>query len=333
MKEKEQISKMMKTAESKLKSEVKVLNKKIKNLNKTNEELSTDLSNQTAITDLCLEDSNGFRQEIQQHLNEIKMLKSLLHYYNPHTSIIDDRYIVIDHHNDDIGYKINYCDLICQLKELFECPLSLERLVNPVILPSGKTINESCFNQLVDSRDPFNKEFVVKHKIHNRFAREVKEIIEASDSKLLEQQQIYQNLKPLLNIDIQGRSKDTQTDFVVRSEEDIATINQISSLLEDFKADGLRNKQIIEKLKEELECAEKVKATAIEMLEAEQRKKDVKNISNNLIMKEDKSQMCDLCCIYDDINEDFMNESQSEFLKGQNINYQDYNSKKCKFIN
>ena len=220
---------------------------------------------------------------------------------------------MIDYHSGGICYKDNYCDLIYQLKELFECPLSLDRLVDPVILPSGKTINESCFNQLVDSRDPFNKEVIVKHKIHNRFANEVKEIIEGSEKQMLEQQQSYQKLKARLDIERQELSKDTQTDFVVRPEEDISHINQLSSLLEEYKTDGHRNQQIIEKLEEELECVKQEKAKAFVMLEEEQRKKETKDISINLIMKEDKSQLCDLSCLYDDeINADFMNESQSE---------------------
>ena len=129
--------------------------------------------------------------------------------------------------------------------------MSLDRLKNPIILPSGYTINEDFFDKLVDSKDPFNKDFVVKHKIHNRFVNEVKEIVKDSEDKLLKQYQSYQEFKTQLDIIRQERSKDTQTDFVV-SEDDVTTIERLSSLVEDYKEDGHRNQQIIEKLEEEL---------------------------------------------------------------------------------
>ena len=56
-----------------------------------------------------------------------------------------------------------------------------------------------------------------------------------------------------------------------------------------------RNKQIIEKLEEELICIEQEKATAIELLNVEQTKSKTKDLSNkSIIIKEDKSLMCDL---------------------------------------
>ena len=85
---------------------------------------------------------------------------------------------------------------------------------------------------------------IVKHKIHNRFAIQVKEIVEASEE-----------IKDQLDKDRQKRCKDTQTDFVSKSEDIIEIINQLRSLLEDYKLDGHRNQQTIEKLEKELECA------------------------------------------------------------------------------
>ena len=173
--------------------------------------------------------------------------------------------------------------------------MSLDRLKNPIILPSGFTIDESYFDRLIDCKDPYNKEFIVKYKICNRFARQVKEIIEASEEQMLKQQQSYEELKAQLDIERQECSKDTQTDFVVRSEEDIRTINQLRSVVENCKLDGHRNQKIIEELEEELACIEHEKATAIELLNVEQTKNKAKDLSNiPIIIKEEKSLMCDL---------------------------------------
>ena len=110
-----------------------------------------------------------------------------MHNYNLPSDKTSNKNIVIGHQNDDIRYKDNYFELIFQLKNLFECPLSFDRLKNPIILPSGFTIDESYFDRLIDCKDPYNKEFIVKYKICNRFARQVKEIVEASEEQMLKQ--------------------------------------------------------------------------------------------------------------------------------------------------
>ena len=98
---------------------------------------------------------------------------------------ICNKNIVIGHQNDDIRYKDNYFKLIFQLKDFLECPLSFDYLKNPIILPSGLTIDESYFDRLIDSKDPYNKQLIVKQKIHNRFAIQVKEIVETSEEQML----------------------------------------------------------------------------------------------------------------------------------------------------
>ena len=109
------------------------------------------------------------------------------------------------------------------------------------------------------------------------------------------QQQSYQEIKAQLEIDREERSKGTQTDFVIRAEEDITTINQLSNLVEYYKLDGHQNQQIIEKLQEELIYINKVKERALKLLKVEQTKSKAEGISNFMKnIKEDKSLMCDL---------------------------------------
>ena len=71
--------------------------------------------------------------------------------------------------------------------------MSLDQLDNPTILPSGFTINESYFDKLINRRDPYNKNLTVKCKIVNRFAKEVKEIIEGFKKLVAEDEQKIQN--------------------------------------------------------------------------------------------------------------------------------------------
>ena len=124
---------MCKETESKLKSEMKNLNKKIEALNKANRELKANLSNQTAISDLYLENSRKLEEEVQQLTDEIKFLKNLLNNYQRNETDDNNREIVFVRQNDEISYNTNFHNLISKLKELFECPLSLAHLEKPII--------------------------------------------------------------------------------------------------------------------------------------------------------------------------------------------------------
>ena len=171
--------------DSKTKKELKDLYKKVEILTKTNKELKTSYNNQTMISNLYLEDCKALQNEVQHYIKEAKGLKDLLDKGQANEANSKD--IVIINQNEDFSYKSNYEDLMTQLKDLLECPLSLDCIKTPIILLSGFTIEEEYFDRLIDSKDPYNNEFIVKHKIHNRFARQFKEIVEASEDKILKQ--------------------------------------------------------------------------------------------------------------------------------------------------
>ena len=279
--------------DSKTKKELKDLYKKVEVLTKTNKELKTSFNNQATISNLYLEDCKALQNEVQHYIKEAKALKDLKDKDQANEANYKD--IVIINQNDDISYKNNYEDLMTQLKDLFECPLSLDCIKTPIILLSGFTIEEEFFDRLVDSKDPYNKEFIVKHKIHNRFVRQVKEIVEASEDQILKQQHSYQEIKAQFEIDKQECSKDTQTDFDFRFEEVISFIKQFNNFIGNYNSDEHRNQQIIEKLQEELIYINKVKERALKLLKVEQTKNKAEGISNFMKnIKEDKSLMCDL---------------------------------------
>ena len=113
-----------------------------------------------------------------------------------------------------------YSDLVNNLKKLFECPLSLVELTSPIILPSGVTIQEDCLSLLLKrgNTDPYDKDLKVNDKIVNKFALNVREVIEDSQKKVSAEQDKKVDELSLTNVE-------TQTDLEVRSENDIALID------------------------------------------------------------------------------------------------------------
>ena len=71
-------------------------------------------------------------------------------------------------------------NLLSDLEELLVCPISLERLRNPVMLPSGETIDESTLDRFAeDSKcDPYTRQFLFDCKIVNKLAVMLAEIVE-----------------------------------------------------------------------------------------------------------------------------------------------------------
>ena len=90
---------------------------------------------------------------------------------------------------NDVHYFEFYDTLVSNLEELFECPLSMADLTSPMILPSGRTIQEDNLDELIrrNSLDPFNKNLRVQHKIVNRFVFDVKDVIDNSQKKVKEE--------------------------------------------------------------------------------------------------------------------------------------------------
>mmetsp|Transcript_31542 Transcript_31542/g.36018 ORF Transcript_31542/g.36018 Transcript_31542/m.36018 type:complete len:158 (+) Transcript_31542:261-734(+) len=72
-----------------------------------------------------------------------------------------------------------------EVRDLVECPLSLEVMRSPVVLPSGITIEEAEFDRLKEKgmNDPYDNKLKVKDKISN-----------CTVKKLVD---LFNNLKPL----------------------------------------------------------------------------------------------------------------------------------------
>ena len=83
----------------------------------------------------------------------------------------------------DVNYFEFYDSFYSDIKALFDWPLTMAEMTKPCILPSGITIQEDCWDELIKRKckDPYNKDLKIKQKIVNRFAIEVREIIDKSE--------------------------------------------------------------------------------------------------------------------------------------------------------
>mmetsp|Transcript_10366 Transcript_10366/g.9160 ORF Transcript_10366/g.9160 Transcript_10366/m.9160 type:complete len:114 (-) Transcript_10366:21-362(-) len=79
-----------------------------------------------------------------------------------------------------IVYRSLFQKLKEELSQSFECPLSLDTISSPAILPSGHTIEESFMVALINKRklDPFNNTNRCRKIVINRFCIQVREILE-----------------------------------------------------------------------------------------------------------------------------------------------------------
>ena len=112
--------------------------------------------------------------------NDIKSKDEII--YN----LMTDAYNAKNENNQNF-YANAYNELISKLNELFQCPLSLDQIVIPVILPSGITITEGFFDVLKNRNDPYDKNMKITGKIFNRFARDVMDIVKNSKDAVFEE--------------------------------------------------------------------------------------------------------------------------------------------------
>ena len=214
LKQSKQSNKSYKAANARICRDLENMKSELEFLMRNSLDLSASFDNHKKI---YLQEYERSIKQIEQYIEKIKMPKQLQ----------KDQGILDNFKYNDKGYNKKYFDLIFQLKQMFVCPISLDCLSNPVILPSGITINEEFFDKLINKKDPYNNNLIVNCKIHNRFAAEVKEIVEASEKQLINEQ--LNDKEP--SIDTQDCRKCIQTDFNVEAEEEkIADIGQLNSL-------------------------------------------------------------------------------------------------------
>ena len=166
--------------------------------------------------------SKQFQKEIK--INKIELEQSQIEINQLKNAIIDQRKKYLELHNKEswdktesrlIYYTKLYYSLESKLQKLLEWPLSLDKLANPTILPSGITITESYFNRLINQKDPYNKKLKVSQKICNRIAKDLQEIINESENVVFKEEKEVQQIQKQLKENRLLNSKETQTNFKI----------------------------------------------------------------------------------------------------------------------
>ena len=74
--------------------------------------------------------------------------------------------------------------MLNDLNDLFKCPILNTKMDNPMILPSGNTVDKDTISQIKDDRDPYNKNLKTSNAIPNRLAKQIKEILDGAKQNL-----------------------------------------------------------------------------------------------------------------------------------------------------
>jgi DNA repair exonuclease SbcCD ATPase subunit len=198
-------------------------------------------------------------------------------------SIIDRQsknYLNLTHRNEEVyrnyvktlqgsetRYKHLYGGLRTRLTTILECPITAITIKNPMILPSGVTIDSTALSSIAE-KDPFNREMKASDLIPNRIVTEILEV-----------------LKGLKNLPIpQQRTQDIQTDEV-KEEEDSREVKKykekINSLEKEIIQLEITKDEAVEKMRgmeEEIMIFEGTKSYL--MVEMNKQKKEVEKLKS-----------------------------------------------------
>lgn len=153
----------------KLKLQVVATNKGIKRLHKANNKLTNDFNTlSTEVPNLVVGLNKTFR-EIDEKIQTIKHLRGKIE--NLKAEVSSWKSISKSLHQPQIPVNpypkmlskeaavIKYDNLLYKIGEILTCPITLERFKNPVLTPSGNTIDEEMMDSLIqrNSLDPFTR--------------------------------------------------------------------------------------------------------------------------------------------------------------------------------
>ena len=183
---------------SKYKSEINQLNNEKQELQKENDLLKTKIKQSLAKS-----------EKLNLKIDEIRSARSDVHYFEFYDKLVEG------------------------LKDLIECPLSLVDITSPIILPSGNTVQENKFNELVarNCLDPFDETLAVRHKIVNRFMIKVKEEIKKSQNNVIKESEKRRAAEEAkIRAQQNSKSVEIQVDIKTRSDDDIKEINNLQNM-------------------------------------------------------------------------------------------------------
>ena len=188
-------------------NEISELKRKIDKLNNKNDELKTATDELKSKNDELKTVIDELKSKIneQSSLLNIKKIESIeyenkIDIFKLEIDYLKDKYadqelnfneLICNQNHLELKWDIYsemYSSLIYKINNILDWPITLDRLVNPIILPSGVTIEEYCFDKLINKKDPYDKNLIVKNKIYNRIAKNINEIIKQSDLAIYEKE-------------------------------------------------------------------------------------------------------------------------------------------------
>ena len=121
---------------------------------------------------------NGLLGSQKNHLKKIKELdnslgllkKAYLNIFKEKKALLKQR--------TDTEIKDKYTSLLKKLEELLQCPINLELMVEPVLTPSGNTLDKQAMEPLISrkKRDPFTRQGFCKVIKPNYLVKQILEI-------------------------------------------------------------------------------------------------------------------------------------------------------------
>ena len=100
------------------------------------------------------------------------------------TEIVNSTDLSNEVQRDSILHKI-----LSKLSELIDCPISMIQIQNPVILPSGVTIDRKAYDNLIGKKDPYDKTLVVGKVVVNRIFKDIIEFLHEISDQINENKQ------------------------------------------------------------------------------------------------------------------------------------------------
>ena len=187
-----------------------------------------------------IKDLQGTIKELSE---KIKLITNLKKKYN--SPVIDPSNEVQS--ETPVDFVLKEKDLLEHLMEelenLLNCPILLIPIQNPVILPSGHTVEKVVMQNFIEkqSYDPYDNSKIWEHLTHNRFFSCLKELYESINNKMNKARKVevhpiihdYTKQIEFLEYDTEESTEDNQEDTINTKENGIQW-NMINSLVKDL---------------------------------------------------------------------------------------------------
>lgn len=245
------------------KKKYKALQESNAQLTDQNQKLTEDYKAYETKYKLLVSEHNKIKEEYESILD--KQSKNYFNLTNRNEEIYHNYVKTLQ--GSETRYKHLYGALRTRLTTILECPITAITIKNPMILPSGVTIDSTALSSIAE-KDPFNREMKASDLIPNRIITEILEVMKSLKTLPIPQQ----------------RTQDTQTDET-KDEEDTKEVKKykekISALEKEIIQLEITKDDAVEKMRgmeEEIMIYEGTKSYL--MVEMNKQKREVEKLKS-----------------------------------------------------